>query len=169
MEKRTGFSTAVKKDARGCLGKRLRPVHTLCNNSFPFNSGSYVYGDSTRFQSAAISTDIISTNVKDDFCAVSFSYSASMVELQINVDGLRSVWSSIVVDGDTASRGWVYETASIDLQSVAIQENRELSFDVYMFDVFGEADLDGEVIYFALDNITLHPCIDCSTTTQGMS
>ena len=134
---------------------------------FTFDTGSYVYGDSSQFQSATLSASIITTNVKDDFCAVSFSYSASMVELQISVVGLGSIWSSVVVDGDLASRSWVYETVLIDLQSVAIQENRQLSFDVNMFDVFGEAVLDDEDIYFALDNITLLPCIDCSTITQG--
>ena len=66
----------------------------------------------------------------------------------------------MVVNGDLASGGWVYETILIDLQSVAIQESCQLSFDVYMFDVFGEANLDGEDIYFALDNVTLYPCID---------
>ena len=134
---------------------------------FTFDTGSFVYGDSTQFQSATLSTSIIASNVKDDFCAVSFSYSASMVEFQISVSGLGDIWSSVVVDGDLASRSWVYETVQIDLQSVAIQENRQLSFDVDMFDVFGEAVLDGEDIYFALDNVTLHPCVDCSTTTQG--
>ena len=56
----------------------------------------------------------------------------------------------------------------IDLQRVMILNNRMLTFVADMTEVFGKVGGDGGG-YFALDNVTLHPCSDCNTPgTQCM-
>ena len=117
-------------------------------------TGSYLYGEYPDQDIASIT--IASATINDNYCAVAFSYSSNMVELQVKVDGLGSVWSSLTLGGNGASHGWVYEAILIDFESVGILENRNLSFEADM------VDGNGVVAFFAVDNITLHPCIDCS-------
>ena len=104
--------------------------------------------------------------VNDSFCAVSFSYICpASLELQAVVSGLGSIWSSVEVSdlslgGSRPSSSWVQETVEIDLQGVGIEVNRSLSFMISLAE--GEDVQTSTGGYAALDNITLHPCIDCS-------
>ena len=96
------------------------------------------------------------TVINEDYCAVSFAYGvSSQTELQVLVQGLDRVWSSVTTPTRTA--GWSSSTVQIDLQDVEVMANRSLSFLARL----------GSESYAALDNITLHPCIDCET--PGMS
>jgi hypothetical protein len=52
------------------------------------------------------------------------------------------------------------ESVEIDLQGVGVQVNRSLSFVISLAE--GEDVQSSAGGYAALDNITLHPCIDCS-------
>lgn len=79
------------------------------------------------------------------------------------VDGLGSVWSSVEVSGFLPGGGaesWQQETAEVDLQAVGVLSNRSISFEIRLTD--GHDPLASSVRYVALDNVTLHPCIDCS-------
>ena len=84
------------------------------------------------------------------------------------VDGAGSIWSSLLVTElappPSSVPVWHYEAVSIDLEAVAVTEMRALSFQAALAEGFGEAGMDPAVDgrYFALDNVTLHPCIDCS-------
>ena len=95
-----------------------------------------------------------SSDIDDDFCQVSFSYSvASSVEITLNVDGLDTLWSSLI--SPPLLNGWSQETVQIDLEDVTILRNRSMSFIAR----FGSSVSP----YAALDNVTLHPCTDCAT------
>lgn len=52
------------------------------------------------------------------------------------------------------------ESVEIDLQGVGVQVNRSLTFVISLAE--GEDVQTSAGGYAALDNITLHPCIDCS-------
>jgi hypothetical protein len=63
--------------------------------------------------------------------------------------------------GDGGATGsWMEESVEIDLQGVGVQVNRSLSFVISLAE--GEDVQSSAGGYAALDNITLHPCIDCS-------
>ena len=83
--------------------------------------------------------------------------------MQVTVEGLGSIWTSLsrTTEGAEALR-WEREAVQIDLQGEQILNNRTVTFEVDMMEAFGEAGADDEG-YFALDNITLHPCTDCNT------
>ena len=105
--------------------------------------------------SAIGSADVVllSSVINDDFCGVSFAYSVlPPTELIVRVDGLADVWSSI---STTTTLRWLEETVEIIFEDVRILENRSLLF-VSRF-------VESEAGYITLDNITLHPCSDCST------
>ncbi len=94
-----------------------------------------------------------STVINDDFCAVSFRFSFEAVELEIAVDGFGSIWSSLSVENEGRDMGWLDEAVLIDLESVEVLSGRRLSFTA-------KAE-SGKSGYAALEEITLHPCIDC--------
>lgn len=84
------------------------------------------------------------------------------------VDGLSSVWSSVEVSEFLPGGGaesWMQETAEIDLQAVGVLPNRSISFEIRLAD--GQDPLASSVRYVALDNITLHPCVDCSAPGEN--
>ena len=87
--------------------------------------------------------------------------------MQVTLEGLGTIWSSLTdsPEGLETPR-WEREVIEIDLQGAMILDSRTLTFVADMTEAFGEAGMDGEG-YFALDNITLHPCLDCNT--PGMS
>lgn len=87
---------------------------------------------------------------------------SSSLELQVEVDGLGSVWSSVEVSrlSPPGDAQWTSETVEIDLQAVRVQMNRTLSFVFGLSE--GEDPLATDTRFVAVDNITLHPCIDCS-------
>ena len=77
--------------------------------------------------------------------------------------GLGEVWSSLLVTG-IAGTSWLTELVPIDLEAVSLLADRELSFLARQPEGNGGAGLDTPLpAYAALDNITLHPCIDCNT------
>ncbi len=89
--------------------------------------------------------------INEDICGVSFAYGISAsVELEVVVEGVGSVWSTLPAP---LVSGWASRTLQVDIQDVQILENRSLSY-VARFGGSG---------YAALDNITLHPCTDCTT------
>lgn len=95
------------------------------------------------------------TVINDDYCAVSFAYGVSThIELLVSVQGLDIIWST-VEESRVATAGWSNWTVQIDLEDVEALTNRSLSFVVRL----GSSASS----YAALDNITLHPCIDCET------
>ena len=95
------------------------------------------------------------------------------------VEGVGLVWSSLVntaeSDSDSsdttttataAAASWTRDTAILELESAQNVSSRRLSFEVdyAAVEAFGEAGMeDGSVgsSYFGLDDIVLHPCIDC--------
>ena len=84
------------------------------------------------------------------------------------MDSLGVIWSSVLVTDfstqEPTSSEWLQESIQIDLQAINFQDNRSLSFQMNMAEGFGEAGLDMLLSgYVTLDNITLHPCIDCDT------
>lgn len=87
----------------------------------------------------------------------------SLVEVQVTIEGLGSIWTSLshTSEGVDTLR-WEREAVQIDFQGEQILNNRTVTFEVDMMEAFGEAGVD-DGGYFALDNITLHPCIDCNT------
>ena len=139
----------------------LWPKHLL------LTPGSHLYGN---YPSSAMDpVTIATTTITDNHCAISFAYVASLVEMQITIEGLGSIWSSLTdsPEGLETPR-WEREVVEIDLQGAMILNNRTLTFVADMTEAFGEAGADGGG-YFALDNITLHPCSDCNTPgTQCM-
>lgn len=89
--------------------------------------------------------------INDDYCGISFAYGVSSdTEMLVMVEGLGSIWSSMA---RPTVPGWTNLTVLIDLQDVQVLGNRSISF-VARFAASS---------YAALDNITLHPCIDCAT------
>lgn len=106
---------------------------------------------------------------------MSFTYiQSSSLELQVLVDGLGSIWSS-VEEGSRFSPGrgggvvsWQPETVEIDLQTVGVQSNRTLTFVIGLAEGRQPGSASTEE-YAALDNITLHPCIDCSAPGEKQS
>ena len=131
----------------------------------PSDAGHYLY--SAYRQSSRATLQIASTIINESFCAVSFLYGCpASLELQVVVDGLDSVWSSVLVSDFSPGGGGrgrleslVRETAEIDLQAVGILVNRTLTFEISLAE--GQNPL-ASTGYAALDNITLHPCIDCT-------
>lgn len=115
---------------------------------------------------------IASAIINDSFCAVSFRYVCpASLELQVEVGGLGSVWSSVEESsfspgGGERTASWVQEIVEIDLQGVGVQVNRSLSFVVSLAE--GEDVQSSADGYAALDNITLQPCIDCSAPGKKM-
>ncbi len=74
--------------------------------------------------------------------------------------GIGQVWTSLLATAAN-SVDWSYEVVSIDLNSVSLSSERELTFSVGQS---GEGEMDASLpVYVALDNITVHPCIDCNT------
>ncbi len=119
----------------------------------PLPTGAYVY--TSLSLSSPSDPTVASTAIRDDYCAVSFRSSSEGVELSVVVDGLGSVWSSLTVNDQGVGSSWLDEVALIDLESVAVLANRRLSFVASL--------AEGGSGYVALDDITLHPCIDCNT------
>ena len=87
------------------------------------------------------------------------------------VGGLGSVWSSIEISpGTTGGKGeesWLQQTVEIDLQAVGVQPNRTLTFEISWAE--GRIPVTSSEEFAALDNITLHPCIDCSAPGKSES
>ena len=136
--------------------------------SLSSTSGQYLY--STYLRGSTRTAQLSSAVVNDSFCAVSFVYVCQdSLELQVLVDGLGSIWSSVEVSGllppGGAGMSWTSETVEIDLQAVGLQANRTLSFEFSLAE--GQDPLATVDRYVALDNITLHPCIDCSAPGKG--
>ncbi len=118
-------------------------------------TGTFLYGDYTS--TTVLSSTVTSTIIGDTYCAVSFNYSAPpTVELVLIVEGLGSIWSSLLV----TKQGWNSELIAVDLDSVSLLNTRQMMFTA------GHSDRpngDPSVpLYAALDDLTLHPCIDCS-------
>ena len=149
-----------------CSSWQLGPDSTVERSSLPSSvassSGQYLYSSYLRGSLEAV--QLASAVINDSFCAVSFLYiHTASLELQVVVDGLGSVWSSVEVSGllpGGGSETWLQETAEIDLQAVGVLPNRSISFEIRLAD--GQDPLAYSVRYVALDNVTLHPCIDCS-------
>ena len=111
-------------------------------------AGSYLYATSTGAEVL-----LTSTIIKDNFCKVSFSFSISpSAELTVHVDGLGLIWSSIEAP---LVAGWSEQTIHIESPDVKIMENRSLSF-------VAKVGSSPSLYITALDNVTLHPCIDCT-------
>ena len=77
------------------------------------------------------------------------------------------VWSSIAAMDDAlsyANSSEIWKTASIyiDIQGTEMRPTREIMLEM----VVNEVGVDN-VKFVAIDNITLHPCVDCEA--QGMS
>ena len=103
-----------------------------------------------------------STVINDAFCGVSFAYAVSTTaEIVVLVDGLESVWSSLV---SPELSGWASETVQLDLQDVQVLQNRSISF---LARLRGDDPAYVTLTYAALDNITLHPCLDCATPGES--
>ena len=131
-------------------------------------AGHFLY---KGFQSSTDAlTTIASTSIGDSYCAISFSYSASSsVELQLYVDGLGSIWSSLTHRvGDIVDAGWLYEAVVIDLESVSLMSSRRLAIQgkVILGEDGGEDAAADVTAYAALDGITLHPCTDCNSSGE---
>lgn len=85
------------------------------------------------------------------------------MEVQVTIEGLGSIWTSLSRTSEGVDTPkWEREAVQIDFQGEQILNNRTVTFEVDMMEAFGEAGVD-DGGYFALDNITLHPCIDCNT------
>ena len=82
-------------------------------------------------------------------------------ELQLRVDGLGSVWSSLTRRaGDKTDSEWLYEAVVVDLESVGLMSSRRLAIQAKVID--GD-DAAAAAMYAALDDVTLHPCTDCNS------
>lgn len=160
------FDESITTDS--CKTWRLGPNSNITNSSIPSSitstNGHYIY--STYFPRTSSSLQIASAIINDSFCAISFRYICpASLELQVEVSGLGSIWSSMEVsrfppDRTGATESWVQESVEIDLQGVGVWMNRSLTFTISLAE--GEDVQTSTGGYAALDNITLHPCIDCS-------
>ena len=162
------FDESITTDS--CKTWRLGPNSNITSSSLPSSiistNGRYIY--STYRPRTSTSLQIASAIINDSFCAISFRYTCpASLELQVQVSGLGSIWSSVEVSrfppagtGGGATGSWVQESVEIDLQGVGVQVNRSLTFMISLAE--GEDVQTSTGGYAALDNITLHPCIDCS-------
>ena len=75
--------------------------------------------------------------------------------------------SSFSPGGGGTTGSWVQEMVEIDLQAIGIQVNRSLVFVISLAE--GEDVQTSTGGYAALDDITLHPCIDCSAPGKEFS
>ncbi len=115
------------------------------------STGEYLYS-SSRNSEVLLASSIIN----ESFCQVSFSFIvAQNAELMVVIQGIGVVWSSIEAEGPAESL-WNKQSIRVDLRDAAIIPNRTVSF-------VARVNAGGSSLYAALDNLTLHPCIDCNT------
>ena len=105
--------------------------------------------------------------INDSYCGISFIFQTQNTTLQVSVSGLGTIWSSIAPMDDTesyANSSEIWRTASIyiDVQGTEMRPTREIVLEM----VVNEVGVDN-VKFVAIDNITLHPCVDCEA--QGMT
>ena len=99
-------------------------------------------------------TKLWRTAVNDSYCGLSFAYRVEGALLHVSVEGLGEVWSSgIVMTTDSLPPQWESVTVYMDVKGVEHTDLRLLAFETV---AVGEAS--GSV---AVDNITLHPCVNC--------
>lgn len=109
--------------------------------------------------SSAQMTNIIQTFINDSYCGINFLYSAQQpvsggYTLQVSVDGVGILWSS---DDNTiiTNSSWREVSLYIDIMGVQMMPSgRTVSVDM----ILDNDDIEAVV---RLDNITLHPCVDC--------
>ena len=110
--------------------------------------GYYLYASSRNSEVL-----LLSSVINESFCQISFSYLlAQTAELTVLIEGLGVAWSSVEVPRISA---WSKQSIRVDLRDAEIIPNRTMSL---VARVGGGASL-----YAALDNLTMHPCIDCNT------
>ena len=98
-------------------------------------------------------TELWRTAVNDSYCGLSFVYQVESALLQVSVEGLGEVWSSGVVTATTSLSQWESVTAYMDVKGVEHMDVRLLVFEM--------AVAKGASGSVAVDNITLHPCVNC--------
>ena len=126
-------------------------------------SNSYLYSEPLVDASLSTSSFIIGhTIINDSYCGLSFSLMKSNVELQVLVSGLGVVWSSYSLQDTTtyvsSNTTWRDVSVFIDVGSVEIMSGRNVTFEMVAM-MTGDDDLSDSFV--AIDNITLHPCVDC--------
>ena len=83
----------------------------------------------------------------------------------MSVDGLGTVWSSALMGVAGEPSSWQQVTVYIDVQGVEHLGSRGVVFEMVQYDdgMMGEGLEEAALgeAFVAIDNITLHPCIDC--------
>lgn len=89
------------------------------------------------------------------------------IELHVSVSGLGVVWSSYSSQDTptfvSSNTSWVGVSVFIDVGSVEMMSGRNVTFEMVAMTT---ADDDLSDYFVAIDNVTLHPCIDCQA--QGI-
>ena len=99
-------------------------------------------------------TTLWRTTVNDSYCGLSFVYKAESALLQVSMEGLGEVWSSGVVMMTTSLLQWESITVYMDVKGVEHVDKRLLAFEMVVA-------VDGASGSVAVDNVTLHPCVNC--------
>ena len=116
-----------------------------------FLTGSYLYSSSSNPE-----VTLAASVVNESFCQFSFSYLvAPTAELSVRIRGLGEVWSSVEAPG-SGGPTWLEQSVRVDLRDAEVLPNRTVYFLVRL-------NAGATSMYAGLDNLTLHPCIDCDT------
>uniref|UniRef100_A0A1X7SE18 Uncharacterized protein n=1 Tax=Amphimedon queenslandica TaxID=400682 RepID=A0A1X7SE18_AMPQE len=129
-------------------------------------SNSYLYSEPLLDASLSTSNSFIigHTIINDSYCGLSFSLMKSIdIDLQVLVSGLGVVWSSYSLHESTntyvtSNATWRDVSVFIDVSSVEIMSGRNVTFEMVPA-MTGDDDLSDTFV--AIDNVTLHPCVDC--------
>lgn len=128
-------------------------------------SNSYLYSEplvDTSFWTSNSFT-IGHSIINDSYCGLSFSLMKSIgIELHVLVSGLGMVWSSYSLHETntyvSSNVTWRDVSVFIDVSSVEIMSGRNVTFEMVPM-MAGDDDLSDSFV--AIDNVTLHPCVDC--------
>lgn len=114
------------------------------------------------------SMTIIETLINDSYCGMNFLYKIQQKStIRVSVDGLGILWSSDIKDqlGDTdtmqslnTSSSWKEVSLYIDIMGVEMMSGRMVTVDMVLSD---GGSVNTAEMAAGLDNITLHPCLDC--------
>ncbi|XP_019851134.1 PREDICTED: uncharacterized protein LOC109581456 [Amphimedon queenslandica] len=129
-------------------------------------SNSYLYSEPLLDASLSTSNSFIIGHsiINDSYCGLSFSLMKSIdIDLHVLVSGLGVVWSSYSLHESTntyisSNVTWRDVSVFIDVSSVEIMSGRNVTFEMVPV-MTGDDDLSDTFV--AIDNVTLHPCVDC--------
>ena len=113
------------------------------------------------YQNSKPVSTIMEAVINDSYCGISFLYKTFNSDLQVSVEGLGLLWSTIIseelADGNSIAmnNSWQETSLYIDVTSVEIMTGRMI-----VMEMLGVQNIQGDVVAM-LDNVTLHPCVDC--------